>query len=90
MSGFLLEILENLRIFYESLPEQPSNPEASRLARQHAHALFTILVPRSMDLYNPGQQDKRVQLQLAYERVITSIHNRYKTQQIGDLSEAPI
>jgi hypothetical protein len=90
MSGFLLEILENLRIFYESLPEQPANPEASHLARQHAHALFTILVPRSMDLYNPGQQDKRAELQLAYERVITSIHNRYKTQQIGDLSEVPI
>ncbi len=89
MSGFLLEILENLRIFYESLPEQPTNPEASRLARQHAHALFTILVPRSMDLYNPGHQDRRAQLQLAYERVITSIHKRYKTQQIGDLSEVP-
>ena len=89
MSTYLIQIFRELRNFYALVPNDQNNPVLSLLARHHAYDLLTTLTPRTMDLYQEGQQEKKDQLTTAYEELIITIHTKFNTLQQGSLSEEP-
>ena len=89
MSTYLIQIFRELRNFYALVPNDQNNPVLSLLARHHAYDLLTTPTPRTMDLYQEGQQEKKDQLTTAYEDLIITIHTKFNTLQQGSLSEEP-
>jgi hypothetical protein len=87
---YVLQILIDLKAFYDRLPAQPHSPELSLMSRQRAYALFNILVSRSLHEYITEDTQIPVQLLSAYEEVITSIHKTFQTIQEGPIHNRPL
>ena len=85
----VIQIMHILTQFYDQLPTQPPRPELSLLTRTRMRTLFFSLAVRCPEIYSDLSQPVPHQLLTAFEALITSIHNKFHTQQVGSFIDPP-
>ena len=85
----VIQMLQTLQLFYDQMPPQPPRPELSTLTRTRIRTLYLNLVLRCPEVYNDRSQPIPHQLITAFESLITSIHDKFQTQQVGSFLDPP-